>query len=225
MAGLYRQILPKPGAVTPPPKGPDPTPKRQTVPLACQRCRSKKTKCDGSRPSCAGCHAKSVECEYHDSPETTSHALLLKEYRLLEQQNKALLELYEMLKLRPEPEANIIFHRLRGGDDMLSLLSLVKEGDMVADLRNSSPAAPSHIHMDGERKNHARSASSSLASTSNPRVGHGFPDARILNTGEDDEASSSPSDSRSATSASSYVSALGALVGSASRTAAAQRSR
>lgn len=43
-----------------------------------------------------------------------------------------------MLKDRPERESNVIYQRLRGGDDVHTLLSLIKGGDLVAEFRNST---------------------------------------------------------------------------------------
>ncbi|EGW35558.1 uncharacterized protein SPAPADRAFT_53773 [Spathaspora passalidarum NRRL Y-27907] len=38
--------------------------KRPRVVLACNRCRQRKTKCDGQQPVCGGCMKKQVECSY-----------------------------------------------------------------------------------------------------------------------------------------------------------------
>lgn len=147
MTALYRHILPKQDSVTPPAPPTPPTPekepaaKRQTTSLACQRCRSKKIKCDGARPTCNSCLSKKAECQFNDDPETTPHASLVREYRRLEEDYKELLELYGMMRERPESDASIIFQRLRAGDDVRSVLSLVKEGDLVTGLRK-----PLHTH-------------------------------------------------------------------------------
>jgi transcriptional regulatory protein CAT8 len=36
---------------------------------ACQTCRRGKSRCDGKRPSCSGCLARDVECQYLDKSE------------------------------------------------------------------------------------------------------------------------------------------------------------
>ncbi|KAI1082921.1 fungal-specific transcription factor domain-containing protein [Whalleya microplaca] len=45
----------------PPPRKP---PKRDRVALACQRCKTRKQKCDGQRPACASCARLSLKCVY-----------------------------------------------------------------------------------------------------------------------------------------------------------------
>ncbi|KAB8227808.1 putative C6 transcription factor [Aspergillus alliaceus] len=45
--------------------GPDPrAPRRKRVSRACDRCRSKKDKCDGLRPACSACQASGQTCSY-----------------------------------------------------------------------------------------------------------------------------------------------------------------
>ncbi|KAE8377529.1 fungal-specific transcription factor domain-containing protein [Aspergillus bertholletiae] len=46
-------------------EGPDPrAPRRKRVSRACDRCRSKKDKCDGLRPACSACQASGQTCSY-----------------------------------------------------------------------------------------------------------------------------------------------------------------
>ncbi|KAL4887892.1 C6 transcription factor [Aspergillus ambiguus] len=46
-------------------EGPDPkVPRRKRVSRACDRCRSKKDKCDGLRPACSACQASGQTCSY-----------------------------------------------------------------------------------------------------------------------------------------------------------------
>lgn len=40
------------------------TTKRPRVSLACQRCKTRKQKCDGMRPTCSNCNSFSAECKY-----------------------------------------------------------------------------------------------------------------------------------------------------------------
>ena len=40
------------------------TSKRKRVSRACDRCRAKKDKCDGQRPSCLTCLANGLQCSY-----------------------------------------------------------------------------------------------------------------------------------------------------------------
>ncbi|CAL5869965.1 uncharacterized protein PFLUO_LOCUS4198 [Penicillium psychrofluorescens] len=45
-------------------EGPDQVPRRKRVSRACDRCRSKKDKCDGVRPTCSACQASGQTCSY-----------------------------------------------------------------------------------------------------------------------------------------------------------------
>ncbi|KAI0127424.1 hypothetical protein BJ170DRAFT_694222 [Xylariales sp. AK1849] len=141
MPAPFRQLLPKTDGEATVPDGPEPNRKRKAVSLACQRCRSRKVKCDAERPTCSGCHSKGLECQYDDDPETTPHANLKREYRRMEQQQQDLLELFKMLKDRPESDANVILERLRSGTEIHSLISFIKEGDLVGELQKSSVAS------------------------------------------------------------------------------------
>ncbi|KAI0007454.1 fungal-specific transcription factor domain-containing protein [Xylariaceae sp. FL0662B] len=47
-----------------PPAPPRKPPKRDRVALACQRCKTRKQKCDGQRPACASCARLSLKCIY-----------------------------------------------------------------------------------------------------------------------------------------------------------------
>ncbi|KIX01347.1 uncharacterized protein Z518_09072 [Rhinocladiella mackenziei CBS 650.93] len=43
-------------------------PKRRRVPIACNSCRAKKSRCDGDQPSCAMCRDHGIECTYLRTP-------------------------------------------------------------------------------------------------------------------------------------------------------------
>jgi hypothetical protein len=53
-----------------------------------------------------------------------------------------LIELYDMLRTRPEAEAYIILQRLRSSDDVHSTIAFIKEGDLLIrpQLPSRSPA-------------------------------------------------------------------------------------
>ncbi|KAL1866842.1 hypothetical protein Daus18300_006545 [Diaporthe australafricana] len=46
--------------------------KRRRIPIACGACRTKKSRCDGSRPKCSSCQALDVECVYLAPPIATT---------------------------------------------------------------------------------------------------------------------------------------------------------
>ncbi|KAK8013683.1 hypothetical protein PG991_009276 [Apiospora marii] len=91
--------------------------KRKLVSIACTRCRSHKTKCDGSRPSCGTCRARNVGCR--------------RQYRCLADQHQSFHELFEMLRSRPEEEALVILRHVRSSGTVQSTLQYIKEGHLV----------------------------------------------------------------------------------------------
>ncbi|KAK2596585.1 hypothetical protein N8I77_013466 [Diaporthe amygdali] len=46
--------------------------KRRRIPVACGACRSKKSRCDGSRPKCSTCQTLNIECVYLAPPIATT---------------------------------------------------------------------------------------------------------------------------------------------------------
>ncbi|KAK7928629.1 C6 transcription factor [Apiospora marii] len=105
--------------------------KRKLAPIACARCRSHKTKCDGNRPSCGMCRARNVECTYNDDPNTTTAANLRRQYHCLAEQHQSFHELFEMLRSRPEEEALVILRHFRSSGNVQSTLQYMKEGYLV----------------------------------------------------------------------------------------------
>ncbi|KAI0390706.1 hypothetical protein F5Y17DRAFT_471455 [Xylariaceae sp. FL0594] len=133
-----RLILPKlvdPSSPPPPPKEAESSRKRENVPIACQKCRARKVKCDGQRPSCTPCRTRNLPCEYKDSLDATTRADLQRRYAELERRYQELLELYGMLRSRPEPEAHVILQRLRRSTDIHSTIAFIKEGDLLINRR------------------------------------------------------------------------------------------
>ncbi|KAK8013755.1 hypothetical protein PG991_009348 [Apiospora marii] len=105
--------------------------KRKLALIACARCRSHKTRCDGNRPSCGMCRARNVECTYDDDPNTTTAANLRRQYHCLAEQHQSFHELFEMLRSRPEEEALAILRHFRSSGTVQSTLQYIKEGYLV----------------------------------------------------------------------------------------------
>ncbi|KAK6822417.1 hypothetical protein PG989_001317 [Apiospora arundinis] len=134
-SSTFRRLLPKVQASLDSNEPGEPVKKRKLVSLACARCRSHKTKCDGHRPSCGSCRARTVDCVYDDDPNTTPTANLRRQYHHLAEQHQSFHELFEMLRSRPEDEALVILQRLRSSGNVQSTLHHVKEGYLLADTR------------------------------------------------------------------------------------------
>ena len=145
MSRQLRALLPKisdnkqsPNGATGPSESVELPRKRKMVPLACHWCRAHKTKCDGERPACGPCRQRNKQCEHDDDPNTTPHANLRRQYRRLAEQQHDLAELFEMLRTRPEQDANAILQQLRKSGNVRSTLNIIKEGDLLVDGRSSN---------------------------------------------------------------------------------------
>ncbi|KAM0816674.1 hypothetical protein AB5N19_02476 [Seiridium cardinale] len=115
----YRSLLPAPdngSAADPTAPAPEmsakevPKRKRIGVAVACNLCRSKKTRCDGARPVCGLCQKRgAVKCSYSDKRDA----------------NDETREIMELLKSEPESVAIDILKILRSNHDPTTVLSLV----------------------------------------------------------------------------------------------------
>lgn len=57
----------------------EPANKRRRIALACNACRTRKSRCDGKRPNCGACVQSSLECVYEAS-ESSTNVIVAKEY-------------------------------------------------------------------------------------------------------------------------------------------------
>lgn len=113
-------------------------PKRRLVLVACLRCRTKKEKCDGGRPSCGRCISKETECQYEvDDARTSRSSALRRKCDSLEEENTQLNELFCLLRKKPRAEAEDILSRLRNAEEPVSVLKTIKEAELL--LPCSSP--------------------------------------------------------------------------------------
>ncbi|KAG8411769.1 hypothetical protein J3459_016272 [Metarhizium acridum] len=94
--------------------------KRQGVTLACDRCRKRKAKCDGGRPSCRACLIASAECKYttRGSSLAQRHVGLQESYNELRQAVEAICAVSE------RDAADIVRHvrRAQGLDNIIPSL-------------------------------------------------------------------------------------------------------
>ncbi|KAK7928584.1 hypothetical protein PG985_005582 [Apiospora marii] len=95
--------------------------KRVGTQLACNLCRLKKTRCDGTRPSCHSCVRRSKKCVYNDKRDAAQGAV----------------DIVELLYLAPYAEALDILRLLRTAGDASVVLSVIRGND------NDSPDSPS----------------------------------------------------------------------------------
>jgi len=122
--------------------------KRHQIAVACGRCRSRKSKCDGARPSCASCKNRGAECYYDVEADATRAIAQKRRQEAMQRKLDQYQEVYQYLRERPHEEANGILQRIRDGWDVLELHHFIKEGELLLqppphlpnmpDLRNPS---------------------------------------------------------------------------------------
>ena len=79
---------------------------------------------------------RNVTCQYEtEDPSLATYSGLKRRYESLEKDHAELLELFDMLKHRPQRDAEAILSRLRTGSDIRSALSLIQEGDLLIQAR------------------------------------------------------------------------------------------
>ncbi|KAK4673334.1 hypothetical protein QC763_110990 [Podospora pseudopauciseta] len=109
--------------------------RRQATTAACRACRKRKSKCDGARPTCSVCRDRKTKCEFDTIAATETHTQALKrKYTELLQQKSTFEQIYEVLRSRPEKEAEEIFQRIRRGAEASSILRHVNYGDVLVQM-------------------------------------------------------------------------------------------
>ncbi|KAL8372910.1 hypothetical protein RB599_000234 [Gaeumannomyces hyphopodioides] len=158
----FRQLLPaappandgdSSSSPTPSSSGPSQKPPRKNrADIACTPCRKRRSKCNGARPICLRCAQSALECEYEmpqaeamkrklDDLEEANKQLALSEERH-RQRASAYEELIEILRTRPEHEVGPIVSRIRSGEQAMSVVRLVKDGDLLLQLRLDPAVGP-----------------------------------------------------------------------------------
>lgn len=102
-------------------------PKRHITHVACETCRRRKIKCDGTRPTCGACSVSKVACTFAVSESEASQAVIQKKrYGLLKGENKQMRELFNLLRLLPETDARETLSRIRAADNPISALQYAR---------------------------------------------------------------------------------------------------
>ncbi|USP80776.1 hypothetical protein yc1106_08050 [Curvularia clavata] len=131
-----RPLLP---SATRPPNDPLPPLPRDRVASACDQCRIRKIKCNGSRPVCLECIKRSTSCHYATRSAETQGQALKRKYDALQAENEAYAELFNLIKTRPDDESHEILRRIKMGSDVMDVLRRIKEADLLMQLNPSTP--------------------------------------------------------------------------------------
>jgi len=106
--------------------------------VACEACRKRKTKCNTARPTCSFCLKRNTTCNYIAGPSETHFQAWKRKYHELEDSKIPYEELFDMLKIMPERDALGVLYRIRAGDDIGTIITHVKEGDLLLQMSSSS---------------------------------------------------------------------------------------
>ncbi|KAK1853531.1 C6 transcription factor [Colletotrichum chrysophilum] len=115
--------------------------KRQVIAVACDNCRRRKAKCDGSRPKCQHCTKRNVECHYEANQGETVSLALKRKANVLENENAQYRDLLRMVCSKTEDEAQEIFRRIRVSGDPLKVLESIRQAEILL----PSPAANERV--------------------------------------------------------------------------------
>ncbi|KAF1837549.1 hypothetical protein BDW02DRAFT_565835 [Decorospora gaudefroyi] len=122
-----RPLLP---AASPRSDAPPTQSKRARVSLACAACRTRKTKCNGERPTCNECVARESHCQYTETETTQT-----------KRKHHDLEELFELLKSLSDEEASELLGRIRAGVEPRDIVETVTHGNMLMQFASSSGSA------------------------------------------------------------------------------------
>lgn len=100
------------------------------------------TQCDGSRPSCARCQMRDLECVYKSVDESETPTMILKrENEALQTRSNTLEEIVDLLTYMPDDVAQDVLQRLRTTSDPASVLQSIDE-DISGYLPSDHSTAP-----------------------------------------------------------------------------------
>ncbi|KAK5996294.1 Nitrogen assimilation transcription factor nit-4-like protein [Cladobotryum mycophilum] len=116
--------------------------KRTLTIAACESCRRRKAKCDGTRPRCAACVRRDQECRYLTKP-SESHTLAVKrelndlkgKHQSAKDSHARLEHVFHLIKTLPDADAAAIVKRIRAGADLDSIVRNISDGDLLLQLR------------------------------------------------------------------------------------------
>ncbi|KAK7911499.1 hypothetical protein PG985_013980 [Apiospora marii] len=163
----------------------EPPAKRKVTEVACQGCRTRKSKCDGASPQCATCVKRGTECIY---PGVENPQALRRKYQEVELLLRSHQELYDMIQNKSEEEGFEIVRRIRRGHDVYAILDHIRDGDLLLQA----------LH--GAHRQHPAAAAAADARR-RPSIQAMLEDGSPTITPHSRNSSSSPSLTRSATDA------------------------
>lgn len=122
------------------------------------RCRARKTKCDGVRPECRLCVERGEDCNYAAEPDASPTVALRRQLHALQQRTADQEDLVHLLTTLSKPDAQQLLVRLRSGENVTSLVSAGREmrttGDSFEATSSCSSRQPNEdTSQDSEKRN------------------------------------------------------------------------
>ncbi|KAI0142576.1 hypothetical protein F4776DRAFT_612622 [Hypoxylon sp. NC0597] len=108
--------------------------KRVATTAACEACRKRKSKCTAERPRCSVCVERQTPCEYTTLPTETHLKAQKRKLTDLEIRCEAYEDLFGILRSRSNEETAQVLQRLRTGEDALTIVKAVQDGDLLLQL-------------------------------------------------------------------------------------------
>jgi hypothetical protein len=120
----YRPLLPATRPRSPPGR---PLPKKKRISIACDICRTKRTRCDGNRPVCTACIGRGSNCIYtsHDD-QGMRPVVLQRENAELRAQVAAFHDIVDLLKSMPADAAQHSLHHVLTRSDPVTMLKALR---------------------------------------------------------------------------------------------------
>lgn len=107
--------------------------KRQQIQAACERCRTRKIKCDGQRP-CRLCREHNASCQWAVKPNETHRQAAKRKLAVYKESSSLYEKLFEHLQTADAHQANNIFQSIRAGSDLATLVTQLRAGDLTKQL-------------------------------------------------------------------------------------------
>ncbi|KAL6697014.1 hypothetical protein J3F84DRAFT_371912 [Trichoderma pleuroticola] len=109
--------------------------RRIGVSVACEACRKRKTRCNGSRPKCLSCSQKGIDCHYTSANATeTNSGVLKRKFQEVKQKTSDYEELYNALRKMPPDDSRAIFLLIRRGVNIKTVMRQIREGSLLLQL-------------------------------------------------------------------------------------------
>lgn len=114
-----------------PSKKSDGRPKRIQISVACENCRKRKAKCDGSRPACTPCQDRALECSYGADPDSTRMTTLKRKYQTISDRNDELEGLLRVLRDDAPSQAHAALDLIRNGAPIDTVVRMAVHGALL----------------------------------------------------------------------------------------------